>query len=274
MIGEILDLPMKLVYWLSGHARAFVASKQNGPTTTEEGAVIEQPAAPTSTTSLLDLPMVAIYWLSGRLRAFVVARQNRKEAVVVEGEPSEVSEDTTPRQEGGNPLRFRPDLWALEGDAKMAMDVRPTIIRLSKPWLALIAGRVRKQAHLSFLDILFLRVEIHTDSKKLVISSRKFKGMLGISETIKLSSIMTPKSESVGGFFPSLWFEGLMGLTILSFSVKHENNPKRRYIILPRRGMWWPVSLMRPLEQHDDDGPAYEAMFGSLADWAGNGKWT
>jgi hypothetical protein len=158
----------------------------------------------------------------------------------------------------------------------MAMDVRPTIIRLPKPWLALIAGRVRRQAQLSFLDILFLRVEIHTDSKKLVVSSRPrwSKGMLGISETIKLSMIMTPKSESVGGLLPSLWYEGLLGLSILSFSVKQENSPKRRNLILPRRGMWWPVSLYRPLEERDDDGAAYEAMFESLADWANTGQWT
>lgn len=259
---------MKFVYWLSGYVRAFIASKQNGPTPAEEGAAIEHQAAPTSTISLLDLPMVPIYWLSGQLRASVTARRNRTEAVVAEEESKGSSADTTPHQEGGNPLRFRPDLWALEGSDKMAMDVRPTIIVLPKPWNALLSGAARKAAQLSFIELLFLRVEIHTDSKRLVYSTSWFWDRAGQMWIIDLNEIQLPEKVDLEGV---IWSETVLDLTVVKFTVK--GSDKERRILLPRRDMWWPTSLSRPGGRKIKAGPGYALMLKSLASWASNGKW-
>lgn len=254
MIDKILDLPMELVYWLSGQVRSFIASLQSSKPASDERAASTQQAAPTSETTLLDWPMVAIYRLSGWLRSHLTRKQNR----------------TTPRKEGGNPLRFRTDLWERdEGDGKMAMDVRPTVIVLPKPWMGLFSLSARHAAHISLIELLFLRVEIHTDSKRLVYSTSWFWDRAGQMWVIELVDIQLPEKVDLEGV---VWSEMVLDLTVVKFTVR--GSDKERRLLLPRRGMWWPTSLQRPREKRISAGPGYALMLKSLASWASNGKWT
>lgn len=169
----------------------------------------------------------------------------------------------------GNPLRFRPDLWALEGDDKMAMDIRPTIIILPKPWLGLLSSSARRAARLSLIELLFLRVELHMDSKRLVYSTSWFWDRAGEMYVIDFVDMQIPEKVNLDGV---VWSETILNLTVVKFMVK--GSDKERRLLLPRRGMWWPTSLRRPTERPITAGPGYALMLKSLAGWANNGQWT
>jgi hypothetical protein len=273
MIGEILDLPMRFAYWLSGQIRGFIASRQVSTPQPEEGAVSKQPATPASSTNLLDLPMVTVYWLSGRMRSWWAQRQNRTEVVVMEEEPEGPSADTSPRQEGGNPLRFRPDLWDLEGDDRMAMDVRPEIIVLPKPWGLLLWPTGRKVVGITLIEVFSLRMWINVETKTLWMSTSWVRGTIGNSYGVELIEIQVPEQVKYPGIFP----EVLLNLSGVQFSIKGSGATKTemRVVPLPRRGMWWPENIHRPRKgAKSRAGAAYVLAFKSLSKWANTGQWT
>ncbi len=221
---------------------------------------------------ILDLPMKLVYWLSSRLRAFVVARQIRSEVVVTEGEPEGASGDASPRQEGGNPLRFRLDLWAIEGDDKMAMDLRSEKIILPKPWGLVFWAKGRAALGLSLLDVFTLRVWINKESKTLWYSTTWLWNTVGKSYGVDLVDIQVPEQID----FPGVWQEVLFNVSGITFSVKGSGATKteKKAIPLTRRAMWWPENIHNPTGARVRAGAAYVQAFKSLAKWASSNQWT